>query len=145
MAKLEAPYDDTKDLFNEKIAEADLSINITIITNNRLKEPYKVVKCSESEKFKTRDDVNIYINEVIFDQLPKDQQVILIEESLAWIVYDAEKDVVTIDKPDFSAHELVLDKYDYEVIKRLRASVKSLYTAAKEAEDASKAVTAKAR
>ena len=71
MAKYEAPYDDTLDLYNQLIDRAGLTnyLNITILADNKQKKIFVVKRCTELEKFKTGDDVNIIINQILLDQL----------------------------------------------------------------------------
>ena len=65
----------------------DNYINISIIADNSLKVISKVVKCSPTEKYKTSDDINIFINEHIFDELTPELQKIAIDEALVGISF----------------------------------------------------------
>lgn len=144
--KYDFPFPETIEAFNAKILEAglDRNVNISINVDNKLKPlPYDVKKTSPIEKHKTNDDVNIIINEEVFEKLPPDLQELMIAEALAYISYDFEKDVTVITKHDFTAHTMVLSKYNDGVI-RLRESTKSILQAAKQAEDEAKALTKKA-
>jgi hypothetical protein len=144
MRKYDAPHTDTLDAFNAVIVEIGLDqvLNIEIIVDDKLKpEIYKVAKCSPSEKYKTGDDINIYLNEEIFDQLPDNLQKLAIVEALAGISYDYDKETPVISKPDFFAYSGVINKYSYEEVVVLKESIRTLYQAGKEQEDASKAVT----
>ena len=51
MAKFEEPFDDTKKIFKEviDITELERVINFDIVTNNKLKEPFKVGKATDYE------------------------------------------------------------------------------------------------
>jgi hypothetical protein len=62
---------------------------------------------------------------------------------LAEISYDTENDKVTIVKPTFVAHDGVLDKYGYDVLKVVREAVKTLYQVEKQKEDEAKAAKTK--
>lgn len=143
MAKYEEPFEDYAELFNEVISEAGLDhlMNITILANNKAKEIFKVNKANELLNFRTGDDVIIVFNQKIFEQLPEDQQRIIVEEAIAYISYDTEKDKVVITQPDFMAHSGILRKHGFQTIEVVRESVKTLYQAEKEAEDESKSVT----
>jgi TRAP-type C4-dicarboxylate transport system substrate-binding protein len=145
MAKYLEPFEDTQDLFTKKIKEAGLSnfLTITIIVNNTAKDVYKLLKPNDLFKHRSGDDILIIINEQIFDQLPDDQKSIIADEALAEISYDTENDKVSIVKPTFVAHDGVLDKYGYDVLKVVREAVKTLYQVEKQKEDEAKAAKTK--
>ena len=98
MAKYDEPFEDTQELYDQLLAQTGVgeNINVRILANNKAKEIFKVSKCSETEKFKTGDDVNIFLNETIFDQLEPEQKLIIVEESLACIHYDSENSKMVI-------------------------------------------------
>ncbi len=144
MRKYDAPHTDTLDAFNAEIVSLGLDqvLSISLIIDDKLKpEIYKVAKCSPSEKYKTGDDVNIYLNEEIFDQLPDNLQKLAIVEALAGISYDYDKETAVLSKPDFFAYSGVINKYSYEEVVVLKESIRTLYQAGKEQEDATKAIT----
>lgn len=144
--KYDDPHTDTVDAFNAEISNLGLDnvMNITVLVDNKLKpDIYKVSKCNPSERHKTGDDVNIFLNEDIFHQLPDDLQKLAIVEALAGISYDYEKDVPVISKPDFLAYSGVIEKHSYDKVLVLKESIKSLYSKAKEDEDRIKAETKK--
>ena len=143
MAKYEAPYDDTLDLYNQLIERAGLSnyLNITILVDNKQKKITAVKKCSESEKYKTGDDVNIIINQTLLDQLQPDQIQIVMEESLAGIHYNTEKDKLETTNPDVITYSGVLAKFGFDKWNVVRESIITLQQAEKQQEDESKSVT----
>lgn len=144
--KYDDPHTDTVDAFNVEISNVGLDnvMNITVLVDNKLKpDIYKVSKCNPSERHKTGDDVNIFLNEDIFHQLPDDLQKLAIVEALAGISYDYEKEVPVISKPDFFAYSGVIEKHSYDKVLVLKESIKSLYSKAKEEEDRIKAETKK--
>lgn len=148
MAKFEEPFEDTQALFTEVINNAGLDnydVNITLLTNNKAKELFKINKANELLKFRTGDDVIIVLNEKIFEQLPDDQKRIVVEEAIAYISYDSENDKVVITAPDFIAHSGILRKHTFDTIDVVRESVKTLYQAEKQAEDEAKAATEKGK
>lgn len=142
MAKYEAPYDDTLDLYKALIEKAGLSnyINITVLADNKQKKIFTVKKCSELEKFKTNDDVNIIINQNLLDQLQPEQIQIVMEESLAGIHYNTEKDKLEITNPDVITYSGVLAKYGFENWNILRESIISLQQSEKQQEDETEAI-----
>lgn len=147
MAKYLEPFEDTQDLFTQKIKDAGLSqyLTITIVVNNTAKDIFKVNKTNDLFKHRSGDDVLIVLNEQIFDQLPDDQKSIVADEALAEISYDTENDKLVITKPTFVAHDGVLDKYGYDVLKVVRESIKTLYQVEKQREDEAKAAKTKGK
>lgn len=143
MAKYEEPFEETIDLYNQLIEQAGLSnfVNITILTNNKAKEIFKVNKANELLKYRTGDDIIIVLNEKIFDQLTEEQRVIVAEESLASIHFDSEKDKIIISKPDVVTFSGILAKYSFDTWNVLKESIKTLYDAEKQTEDETEAIT----
>lgn len=143
--KYDHPHPETKDAFDAQIREVGLDqvMNITVLVDDKLKKDiYKVAKCSPSENFKTGDDINIYLNEDIFIQLPEKLQKLAITEALAGISYNYDKDAVEYTKPDFYAYSGVMEKHSYDDVVVLKESIKSLFDKAKQSADESKAATA---
>lgn len=147
MAKYEQPFEDTQEMYNRAIIAANLSqyMNITVLVNNKLKDLFKVSKCSESENFKTGDDINIFVNEKLLEGLTPEQKLIVVEESLASLHYDMEKDSIVISKPDVVTFSGILSKYSFESWNVIRESVNALKAAEKQAEDEAKSATEKAK
>jgi len=142
MAKYEEVYPETQELYTKLIANADLnhSVNITILTNNKSKEIFKVNKANDILKYRTDDDIVIVLNEKIFEQLTPEQRIIVAEESLAAIHFDKENDKVVINKPDFVSFSGIISKYNFDTLNVLRETTKSLYQKEKQEEDENKAL-----
>lgn len=147
MGKFEEPFEDTQALYTQAIENAGLTnnVNITILTNNKAKEVFKVNKANDLLNHIATVDVVIVINEAVLEALTPDQQLIVVEESLASISYDGEKDAIVISKPDVQTFSGVLAKHTFETWNTLRESIKSVYDAAKAEEDARKAQTEKGK
>jgi hypothetical protein len=143
MAKLEFPHEDIRDAFNEVITETMLDnyINITIVANNKSKDVTKIAKCSPSEKLKTGDDINIFVNELIFDLLSPVQQRMVIDEALSAISFNTEKDALEIKRPDVITFSGVLNKYSFDQWVVLKESIKTILSDKTEQADATKATT----
>jgi hypothetical protein len=143
MAKYEAPYEDTLDLYNQLIEKAGLSnyLNITILSDNKQKKIFTVKRCSESEKFKTGDDLNIVINQILLDQLQPEQIQIVMEESLDGVHYNTEKDKLELTTPDVITFSGVLAKYGFDKWNVMRESIITLQQAEKQTEDETEAIT----
>lgn len=133
MAKFDEPFEDTQALYDEKIKAVGLDqfINITVVVNNTAKELFKVNKANDLLKYRTGDDVLIVLNEKIFEQLTDAQKHIVVEDSLASIHFDSEKDRLVITKPDVIAYSGVLSKFTFETWNVVRESIKTLYAAEK--------------
>ena len=98
MAKYEEPFEDTTDLYTKYLEKAGLTtyINVTVLTNNKAKDIYKVNKANELLKYRTGDDIIIVINENILDKLDETDKEMVIEESISSIHYNTEKDRIEI-------------------------------------------------
>jgi hypothetical protein len=133
MAKFDEPFEDTQALYDEKIKAVGLDqfINITVVVNNTAKELFKVNKANDLLKYRTGDDVLIVLNEKIFEQLTDVQKHIVVEDSLASIHFDTEKDRLIITKPDVIAYSGILSKFTFETWNVVRESIKTLYAAEK--------------
>jgi hypothetical protein len=137
MARYEEPFEDTTDLYNKYIEKAGIAqfINITVLTNNKAKDIYKVNKANELLRYRTGDDIIIVINEKVLDKLDEADKEMVIEESISSIHYNLEKDRIEISKPDVVTFSGVLSKHTFEKWDALRESIKTLYAAEKQAED----------
>lgn len=147
MSKYKVPFESTTDLYSQAMLTAGLTGNVTITVSSldTSKDIYKVKKTSDWEKYRTGDDVVIFLNEKIFDKLPEPQRVLVVEESLASIVYDIENDKILINKPDVITYSGLLRKHTFETWNIMRESVKSLYALEKVEKDIEIALTKKAK
>ncbi len=123
-------FEDFEALFTNYIAQIDnlSQVSIKIIANNRLKEIGKIVKANDLLNYLTQEDVIILLNEEIFEQLIPDQQLMVVEELVAQIYFDMDKDKVVIVKPDVNTFSLLLRKYGYDKYEALHLTIKSLYS-----------------
>jgi len=141
MAKFEEVYDDTLKLFNTHINNSGIPqfVNIKILSNNTIKDCFGVVtKSQDMVKFMTDYDVIIQINEPIFDQLEDNQKDYIVKDLLAQVVYDIEKDKLTIVKPDITTFSGVLRQYDIDTYSGIKESIASLLEEKKIQEDIAK-------
>lgn len=147
MAKYEEPFLETQQLYDVAIKNAGLKDNvvITVLVNNKSKEIFKVNKANDLLRHRAGDDVIIVLNEKIFEKLEPDQRVMIVDESLAPISYDTEKDAIVISKPDVVTFSGVIRKHTFEALEVLRESIKTFYEMEKQAEDEAKALVAKAK
>lgn len=142
MAKYEEVFEDTQTLFTEMIDKSGLnSINITVLANNKAKELFKINKANDLLKYRTDDDIIIVINEKIFEKFSDEQKMIIVEEAIANIHFDFDKDKVVITPPDFVAHTGILRKYGFEKIDVIRETTHLLFESEREAEEERKAAS----
>jgi len=139
MAEFYEPHEDTMSIFNGVIAnkELDRVITIAIRSNNRQKEIYTIQKSSELMKAETNKEVYIVVNELIFEQLEEIHQVLVAEEAITAIVFDYEKDKLSIKKGDVGltsrgAFSGILQKFGPDMYEVVQESIKTLYNAEKE-------------
>lgn len=138
MIKYEEPFADILEMFEKVILGSGLDkygVNVKLLVNNKQKELTKVIKLSELTTHLTSEHIVITYNQSIFEQLTEGQQKMVIDEALAQIYYDAEKDKLIMVKPDLTTYSLLLQKYGYEQYVILKESVKTLI-AKKEEENA---------
>lgn len=145
--KYEEIFEDTQAMYTQAQTNANLTnrVNITVLTNNKAKEIYKVNKANDLLNYRTGDDIIIVINEAVLEKLTPEQQLMVVEESLASISYDSEADAIVINKPDVVTFSGLLRKHTFETWNILRESIKSVYDAEKQAEDERKAQAEKAK
>lgn len=136
MAKFEEVFQDTQSLFNNFMSQIDnlSGVNIKILAQNRLKEIGKVVKANDLVKHMTNEDIIILLNEQIFEQLDGEQKLMVVEELIARIYFDDEKDKISIVSPDVNTFSLLLRKYGYDKYEVLHESIKALFSQEAETE-----------
>jgi hypothetical protein len=128
MAKFEEVFEDTQKLFTAHIDNIDSlrEIQIKILGNNKLKEIGKVVKANDLLKHLAGEDVVVLLNENVFEQLDDEQKLMVVEELIAPIHFDAEKDKLTLTTPDVKTYSLFLRKYGYAKYEVLTESIRTL-------------------
>tara|TARA_R100000908_G_scaffold65292_1_gene53903 strand:+ start:1723 stop:2154 length:432 start_codon:yes stop_codon:yes gene_type:complete len=139
MAEFYEPHKDTLSIFNGVIAnkELDRVVSIAIRGNNKQKEIYSIQKSGELMKSETNKEVFIIVNELIFEQLEEVHQVLVAEEAITAIVFDAEKDKLSLKKGDVGitnrgAFSGILKKFTPEMYELVQESIKTLYNVEKE-------------
>ena len=139
MAEFYEPHQDTMAIFNGVIAnkELDRVVSIAIRSNNKQKEIYSVQKSSELMKSETKKEVYIIVNELIFEQLEEIHQVLVTEEAVTAIVFDYEKDKISLKKGDVGltsrgAFSGIIQKFGSDMYEVVQESIKTLYNAEKE-------------
>lgn len=130
MAKYHEVFDDHEKLFTDFIKQIDSlhGLNVKILGCNKLKEICKVSKATDILKHMTNEDIIILLNETIFEKLEDEQQLMVVEEYVARIYFDTEKDKLTLITPDVNTFSLLLRKYGYPEYERLNETIKALYS-----------------
>ena len=140
MAKFEEVYEETQDVFKTHITKSNIPsfIKIKLLSNNTLKDFGSVTKSQDIIKFMTDYDVIIQVNEPIFDQLQEDQKEYVVKDLLACIIYDMEKDKLSISQPDVTTFSGVLRQYDIDTYLGIKESIVTLLEEQKIQEDLAK-------
>ena len=129
MAKFEEVYEDTLSLFQKHIDQTSIPrmVKIKILSNDAIKKEFgKVSKTSDIVKFMTDYDVVIQVNEPIFDQLEDKQKEYVVRDLLAQIVYDMEKDNISIVSHDITTFSGVLRNFDIDTYLSIKESIITL-------------------
>lgn len=129
MAKFEEVYEDTLTLFQKHIDQTSIPrmVKIKILSNDAIKKEFgKVSKTSDIVKFMTDYDVVIQVNEPIFDQLEDKQKEYVVRDLLSQIVYDMEKDKISIVSHDITTFSGVLRNFDIDTYLSIKESIITL-------------------
>ena len=129
MAKFEEVYEDTLSLFQKHIDQTSIPrmVKIKILSNDAIKKEFgKVSKTNDIVKFMTDYDVVIQVNEPIFDQLEDKQKEYVVRDLLAQIVYDIEKDKISIVSHDITTFSGVLRNFDIDTYLSIKESIITL-------------------
>ena len=139
MSEYYEPNEDTTNVFNGVISKTSLpsTLKIAIRSNNREKDLYRVDKTNELMRSETKKEIYIVVNELIFEQLEEQHQILVAEEAITSIVYDIEKDKISLKRGDVGitkrgAFSGILKKFGAETYEMVQESVKTLYDAKKE-------------
>jgi hypothetical protein len=141
MAKFEEVYEDTLTLFQKHIDQTSIPrmVKIKILSNDAIKKEFgKVSKTNDIVKFMTDYDVVIQVNEPIFDQLEEKQKEYVVRDLLAQIVYDMEKDKISIVSHDITTFSGVLRNYDIDTYLSIKESIITLLEQKQIEEDSKK-------
>jgi hypothetical protein len=141
MAKFEEVFEDTLELFQKHIEQTHIPkmVKIKILSNESIKKEFgKVSKSSDMIKFMTDYDVVIQINEPIFEQLEDKQKEYVVKDLLTQIVYDMEKDKISIVSPDITTFSGVLRNFDIDTYLSIKESIITLLEQKRIDEDAKK-------
>lgn len=108
--------------------ELDNFMNIRVLGDEKQKKDViKVKKIDDLNYHLHKEDIVLTVNQTVFEQLPADLKVIAIEDVLASISFNKEKDAIQTNPVDVKTHSLVLSKYGYDRYHVLQESVKTLF------------------
>ena len=141
MAKFEEVYEDTLSLFQKHIDQTSIPrmVKIKILSNDAIKKEFgKVSKTNDIVKFMTDYDVVIQVNEPIFDKLEDKQKEYVVRDLLAQIVYDIEKDKISIVSHDITTFSGVLRNFDIDTYLSIKESIITLLEQKQIEEDSKK-------
>lgn len=136
------PHDDIREIFEAVLEQSMLTnyINVSIVSDNKMKKVATHQRSNEMERFKTNDDLNIIVNETIFEQLTPEQQILVAEETIAGYHYDTEKDKLVYRAPDVVAHSGIIRKYGFDKWTVKTESVNTLLNVKQQQEDETDAI-----
>lgn len=120
--------DDNQNLFDSVLKNTSIPtfVKFKLLSVEKQKTLYKVSKANEVLNHLTGYDFVVIINESLFDQLDNDQQKLIFDEALAHIVYDSDKDSVSLSKPDVVTFSGIISKYSIKEYLRVKETVDAL-------------------
>lgn len=128
MAQYDAVLNDTEKRFDRVLDSTTIPtqlITIKLLSNDKLKDPYKVQKANQITQYLNNIEVIIVINEIILEKLDDRQKDMLFDEALAQIEVNYETGAVKIVRPDFCTFSGVMAKYGNEDVVRYKESIKA--------------------
>jgi hypothetical protein len=144
MKNYEKPSQDLVDLFNSVLDDTSIPdwIDFEIRVDNKQKKTISKIRKLDDLVVNLTDQINfaIVVNERAFYMLSEDQQKMELRDQIEGVVVD-ENDKISLEKPSFTAHPGLLEKYGYDAIKGLYETRNAIFIKIKEEDDAIKAQT----
>lgn len=138
MAKYDDVYEDIEKMFVEGFVSSDLErygLRLKVLAvPETTKDIIKPVKANDLVQYLNGIDIIMLVNQVVFDQLEELSQRILVEEAIARIKFDAEKEKLSIDKGDVHTPSLLLQKVTLPTYLAVQANVTQVLEKMKEAQ-----------
>jgi hypothetical protein len=121
MGKLFKTCDDITEMINDEFKKTNLEsygINLKIMSTKKAKEILKLSKASATTEFIIKRDyvIQICVYEAAFDRLPDNAKQLLIEMALSSIVYDVDKDKLSVDNNPYNPLFNARRKYDVKTV-----------------------------
>ena len=128
MANYDAVLHDTQKRFDRVYDGTTIPqqmITINLLSNDKLKDPYKVIKNNEITRHMTNVEVVIVFNELLLEQLDNDQRDMIMDEALARVEVNHETGAVKCATPDVNTFSGVILKYGGEAILKLKECIRA--------------------
>jgi hypothetical protein len=125
MANYKDVSDYVKDMFDEGFVTADLDrlLTLKVLDVENQKDVIKPAAATPIIRFLNSIDVFMFVNEEIFLGLEEVSQRILVEEAVAMVQYDDEKNKVKVDKGDLHTPSLFLRKYGLDAYEAAKLNI----------------------
>lgn len=128
MAKFSEVSDELQERFNEirnKQTSLPNYVNIRLFNNPKQKGVYSLKKADDTLEYLNSIEFCIFVNEDLFDKLDDEARDIIIEEALAYVSFDQDKEVVSKATPDYTTFSGLQSKYDKK-LSRAKELVRTL-------------------
>ena len=115
MAKFTEVSDELQERFNfirNKQTSLPDFITIKLLKNEKQKDIYSPAKANGAIEYLNQIEFLIFVNEDIFNKLDDEARDIIIEEALAYVGFDQEKELVSKATPDYTTFSGLQSKYD---------------------------------
>ena len=115
MAKFTEVSDELQERFNfirNKQTSLPDFITIKLLNNEKQKDIYSPAKANGAIEYLNQIEFLIFVNEDIFNKLDDEARDIIIEEALAYVGFDQDKEVVSKATPDYTTFSGLQAKYD---------------------------------
>lgn len=135
MAKYEEVFEDVEKMFVEAFASSGLERFVRVkmlAVGAKQKDIIKPMKASDIVKHLNDIDIFLFVNETVFDRLEEVSKRILIEEAIARIQYDSEKDKLSINKGDIHTPGLLLRKHGLDAYESVHMNISQVIESLKE-------------
>jgi TRAP-type C4-dicarboxylate transport system substrate-binding protein len=127
MAKFTEVSDELQERFNEirnKQTSLPDFIKIKLLNNEKQKDIYSPAKANGVIEYLNEIEFLIFVNEDLFDKLD-DEARDIIEEALAYVGFDQDKEIVSKATPDYTTFSGLQSKYDKK-LSRAKELVRTL-------------------
>ena len=134
MAKYIELEEDIEKMFEEafRATELDLVLTMKVIAVDKQTEVIKPMKATDIVKYLNSIDLFMFVNQEVFQNLEEVSQRVLVEEAIAQVKFDVEKERLKIDKGDIHTPSLFLQKHSLETYLSVKHNVTQVLEQMKE-------------
>lgn len=134
MSKFNDVVESTQEMFDEvmRISELDIVITVKVLHVENQKDVIVAKKATPREKYLNDIDVFFLVNDEVFDRLEDVSKRYLVEEAIASVGFDPEKNRVSIIKGDVETFNLLLKKYSLDIYETMKANISQVKQEIKE-------------